>query len=102
MIIAWMYILTNSNNTVLYVGSTNNLRTRVLEHKTKQNPKCFTAKYNVHKLIYFEEFSEVEQARIREFFVKKKKRDWKFELISRMNSSWIELDPELPRNAQLY
>jgi putative endonuclease len=101
MIIAWVYILTNSNHTVLYIGSTTNLATRVWEHKTKQDPKCFTAKYNVYKLIYFEEFSEVEDARAREIFMKKKKRDWKYELIGHMNPPWIELDPELPRNHQV-
>jgi putative endonuclease len=102
MTIAWVYILTNQNHSVLYIGSTTNLKTRVWEHKTKQNPKFFTAKYNVYKLIYFEEFPELEDARVREIFIKKKKRDWKYKLISGVNASWIELDPELSRNAQLY
>ena len=102
MVIAWVYILTNVNNNVLYVGSTPDLKKRIWEHRMKQDPKCFTAKYNVYKLIYFEEFNLIGEARLRETFIKKKKRSWKFELINSLNPALVELDPELPRSAQLY
>ncbi|HEY0653223.1 MAG TPA: GIY-YIG nuclease family protein [Chryseosolibacter sp.] len=91
MVIAWVYILTNSNHTVLYVGSTVDLVTRVWEHKTKQNPKSFSARYNLNKLIYFEEFENVPHARARETFIKKKSNEWKIELVNLTNPSWIEL-----------
>ena len=67
---AWVYILTNNRNTVLYVGVTNNLATRLWEHRTKQNPKCFTARYNVEKLIYYEGFTYIVDAIVREKFIK--------------------------------
>ena len=90
-ILAWMDILTNDNHTVLYVGATNNLPTRHWEHKTKQNPKCFTAKYNVHKLVYFEEYDEVDAAFVREKIVKRKTRAWKIDLINSKNPQWLDL-----------
>src|SRR5687767_8381540 len=49
----WVYIMTNKHNTAFYVGMTNNLSTRVWEHRTKRNPKSFTAKYNLDKLVYY-------------------------------------------------
>ncbi len=61
------------------------------EHKTKQNPKSFTARYNVDKLIYLEEFSDVDEARAREKFLKKKTLRFKLELINKVNPRWIEL-----------
>jgi putative endonuclease len=102
MTIAWVYILTNMNHTVLYIGSTIDFTTRVWEHKTKQNQKSFTAIYNINKLIYFEEFSEVEDARAREIFIKKKTLKWKCDLIRTTNPSWIELSSEETRSSQLY
>ena len=102
MIIAWVYIITNSNHTVLYIGSTIDLRTRMWEHTTKQNPKSFFAKYNLNKLVYFEEFEDIETARVREFFIKKKTLQWKTDLINTTNPSWNELDPKETRSPQLY
>lgn len=49
--------MTNQSNKVLYTSMTNNLSRRVLEHKNKQNPRSFTARYNCNKLVYFEVFS---------------------------------------------
>ncbi|HEY0742269.1 MAG TPA: GIY-YIG nuclease family protein [Chryseosolibacter sp.] len=102
MIIAWVYILTNANHTVLYIGLTIDLATRVWEHRTKQNKKSFTAKYNVDKLIYFEEFQEIEAARKREIFLKKKTLKWKIDLINQLNPSWTELNPNVSRLSQIY
>ncbi len=66
----YVYILTNYTNKVLYTGITNNLEKRIYEHKTKA-VKGFTAKYNVHKLIYFEETTEVHAAIQREKQIKR-------------------------------
>lgn len=49
----FVYIMTNPNNTVLYTGMTNDLADRVEQHKRKINPKSFTARYNINKLVYY-------------------------------------------------
>ena len=61
----YIYILTNKNNTVLYTGITNNLERRIYEHKSKLI-KWFTSKYNLTKLVYFEEYEDVNDAIRRE------------------------------------
>jgi putative endonuclease len=88
---AWVYILTNKNHSVLYVGITNNLQTRIWEHKTKQNPKCFTARYNINKLVYFEGFESIVEAIGREKLIKGKSRKWKESLIDNINPGWADL-----------
>ena len=88
---AWVYILTNERQTVLYVGVTNNLETRLWEHRTKQNPKCFTARYNVNKLVYFEGFESIVEAIEREKVLKGKSRKWKVALIEKFNPGWSDL-----------
>lgn len=91
MAIAWVYILTNYTNKVLYVGSTVDIRTRLWEHRTKQNPNSFTARYNVTKLIYYEGYRYIHHARTREYYIKGKTRQWKVDLINTMNNDWNDL-----------
>jgi putative endonuclease len=91
---AWVYILTNANNTVLYVGVTTDLRTRVWQHKTKQNKSSFTSKYNVYKLVYFEGFELITDAIARESYIKNQTRIWKLEFIKRNNPQMLELSPD--------
>lgn len=74
----------------LYVGVTSDLAKRVWEHKNKI-VKSFTEKYNVDKLVYFEEFIEIEQAIIREKRLKKWNREWKINLINTFNPQWKDL-----------
>ena len=64
-----VYIMTNAHNTVLYTGVTSNLPKRVYEHKAEL-AGGFTKKYNVHKLVYYEKFRDMEQAIIREKQIK--------------------------------
>ena len=52
----WIYIVTNNHDTTLYVGVTIDLSTRLWERRTEQNPKAFTSKYNIYKLVYYEGF----------------------------------------------
>ena len=85
------YIMSNCSNTVLYVGMTNGLKRRVVEHKMKLNKDCFTAKYNVCKLVYFEEFQNVNDAIKREKQLKRWNRQWKNDLICRNNLEWKDL-----------
>jgi len=58
----YVYILTNQRNTTLYTGVSNSVLRRTYEHKQKQNPKSFTSKYNINKLVHYEEFDDIGQA----------------------------------------
>ncbi|HKL34244.1 MAG TPA: GIY-YIG nuclease family protein [Tangfeifania sp.] len=89
----YVYILTNRKNGVLYTGLTNELERRIGEHKNKIL-KGFTYKYNVDKLVYFEEFETYEEAFLRERRLKKWKRDWKINLIVKENPNWTDLSTE--------
>ena len=91
LISAHIYLLTNSNHTTLYTGVTTALRTRIWEHQTKSNPKSFTARYNVTKLVYYEGFETLIETFAREKFIKRKSRRWKEELIRSSNPNWEEL-----------
>ena len=86
----YVYFLTNWNNRVLYIGVTNNLKRRVYEHKHKLIPG-FTAKYNLNKLVYFEDTIDVRVAIEREKEVKKWRREKKDSLIERVNPNWDDL-----------
>ena len=86
----YIYILTNKNHTVLYVGMTNNLKLRIEQHQSKEN-KGFTKKYDVHKLVYFEKTQYVNNAIKREKLIKGWKRKWKENLINDMNPEWNNL-----------
>ena len=81
----YVYITTNKNDNVLYIGITNDLIKRIYEHKTKLT-KGFTAKYNVDKLIYFENFNAPDEAINREKQLKNWHREWKINLINEFNS----------------
>ena len=83
----FIYILTNKNNTVLYTGMTNDLRTRVYQHKEKIF-KGFTSKYNIDKLVYFERFSHADEAVNREKQIKGGSRQKKIDLLNAFNQDW--------------
>lgn len=86
----FVYILTNLTNNVLYIGVTNNLEKRIYEHKNKL-VDGFTKKYNLSKLVYFEECSTVVDAIAREKQLKNWHREWKFNLIRKINPSFNDL-----------
>ncbi|WP_449438339.1 GIY-YIG nuclease family protein [Pedobacter steynii] len=86
-----IYILTNKINTVLYTGVTSDLFFRIKEHKEKYHPDSFTAKNNCNKLVYFEQFSSIEEAIAREKQIKNWKRLWKINLIQSINPEWKDL-----------
>ncbi|RLC84068.1 MAG: GIY-YIG nuclease family protein [Chloroflexi bacterium] len=86
----YVYLLTNWNNKVMYPGVTNNLERRLYEHKNKL-VKGFTEKYNVNKLVYFEETKDVTAAIAREKEIKKWRREKKNQLVNRMNPNWKDL-----------
>lgn len=85
-----VYIMTNLLDTVLYIGVTNNLARRIEEHRQKKFGG-FTAKYNVTKLVYFEETSDIMTAIEREKIFKGWRRSKKDDLIRQMNPEWKDL-----------
>ena len=85
-----LYILTNDNNSTLYIGVTSNLVQRIYQHKNKQM-KGFSFKYNLNKLVYFEQFEDMDSAILREKMLKKWNREWKNRLINELNPSWKDL-----------
>jgi len=89
-----VYIMTNYLNTTFYIGVTNNLLRRVLEHKS-QNKECFTSKYNLNKLVYFEITESIELAIKREKQLKNWKRQWKIDLIAKYNPSFKDLSNDI-------
>ncbi len=90
----YVYILTNYDNTVLYVGVTNNLIKRVYEHKNKL-VDGFTKSYNLNKLVYFEEYSDSITAIEREKQLKAGSRQNKIKLIEKENPNFDDLYEQL-------
>ena len=89
----YVYMMTNYTNKVLYTGVTNDLQRRVSEHKSGIIPG-FTQRYNCKKLVYFELYSDIEQAIRREKLIKEYRRDKKNELVNKSNPEWIDLSSE--------
>jgi putative endonuclease len=90
----YVYLLTNWNNKVIYVGVTNDLKRRIYEHKNKLI-MGFTDKYNLHKLVYFEETQDTHTAITREKEIKKWRREKKNRLVNQVNPRWQDLSEEL-------
>ena len=86
----YVYIMSNQNNTTLYIGMTNNIERRLEEHKSGLI-KGFTQRYNCNKLVYLECFSDVNQAIEREKQVKKWRREKKDWLIKTINPDLKDL-----------
>ena len=91
----YVYIMASSTNFSVYIGVTNDLIRRVYEHKTHADPKSFTSQYDVHKLVYFEQTSDIRAALEREKQLKGWRRSKKNWLIETMNPGWKDLYPEL-------
>lgn len=92
--IGFVYIMTNKNRTVLYIGVTNDLCRRVCEHKYHLIKNSFTDRYNLEFCIYYEEFPFFESAIKREKQLKKWNRQKKEQLISSKNPDWKEMVTE--------
>ena len=91
----YVYILTNTHNSVLYTGVTNDLVRRVHEHKNHLVKDSFTSRYNVEKLVYYEVTSNVDAALEREKQIKGWNRKRKNKLVERRNPAWNDLYPSL-------
>lgn len=86
----YVYILTNKNNTTLYIGVTNNIVKRLFEHRTRLI-EGFTKRYRLKKLVYLEEYNDVNEAIAREKQLKNWHREWKLNLIRKVNPEFIDL-----------
>jgi putative endonuclease len=86
----YVYVLTNKDNRVLYVGVTNDLIRRMHEHRGKLI-EGFTKRYNVNKLVYFEESHDIKEAIATEKRIKGWLRGKKIALINSKNPEWIDL-----------
>jgi putative endonuclease len=86
----YVYILASKKNGTLYIGLTSNLLKRVFEHKNG-HVEGSTQKYNVHQLVYYEQYADIYSAIAREKRMKKWKREWKIQLIEKVNPDWEDL-----------
>ncbi|MFS2040219.1 GIY-YIG nuclease family protein [Agrobacterium tumefaciens] len=83
----YVYILASKRNGTLYTGVTKNLSNRLFEHQNELTPR-FTSQYGVKTLVWFEEYDLLTSAITREKTIKKWPRQWKLNLIERMNPEW--------------
>ena len=96
----YVYILASRIGGTLYIGVTNDLVRRVAEHRLKL-VESFTKKYEIYRLVYFEQFDDSENAIRREKRLKKWNRAWKFQLIEAMNPDRRDLTDEIDVNTIL-
>ncbi|WP_029037902.1 GIY-YIG nuclease family protein [Salinimicrobium xinjiangense] len=87
---SYTYMMTNSHNTVIYTGLTSNLIKRVYQHKTKAY-KGFTSKYNCDKLVFYQEFTNINEAIALEKKIKAGSRSKKEKMIFEQNPEWKDL-----------
>ena len=87
----YVYIMASKRNGTLYVGITNNIGRRIVEHKKHENKKSFTARYHIDKLVYMEIYENPEYAIMREKQIKKFSRNKKKDLIELMNPNWDDM-----------
>ncbi|MBK8446785.1 MAG: GIY-YIG nuclease family protein [Micropruina sp.] len=91
---AFVYLMSNVRNNVLYVGVTNDLLRRVAEHQLGRQPG-FTQRYHCTKLVYYEVGDSIVAAIEREKQLKNWRRAWKDDLVAAMNPSWEDLAPSI-------
>ncbi len=86
----FVYILANKTRTVNYIGVTNDLMLRVLQHK-QHTHDGFTAQYNVTHLMHYEKFNDINQAIAREKQLKGWRKEWKWDLVKEHNPELKDL-----------
>ena len=89
-----VYILASKKNGTLYTGVTSDLTRRIWEHRNNL-VEGFTSRYEIHRLVYFEQHTNMEEAILREKRIKKWNRAWKIKLIEERNPDWKDLWLEL-------
>jgi putative endonuclease len=91
-----VYLLASKRNGTLYIGVTNHLSLRVYQHKSARGSE-FTARYRVDQLVWYEYYSDINEAIAREKQLKKWERKWKLKLIEDFNPDWVDLYGRLNR-----
>jgi Predicted endonuclease containing a URI domain len=94
----YVYILTNKRNTVFYIGVTDDLKRRLYEHKNELI-EGFTKKYQLKKLVYFEEYQNINEAIKREKQLKNWHRGWKINLIKNKNPTFKNLSEDCKKRS---
>jgi putative endonuclease len=89
----FVYIMTNRAHGVLYTWVTNDMARRVVQHRTGKGT-AFTARYNLHRLAWFELHQDITEAILREKRIKRWRREWKFALVEEVNPGWADLAEE--------
>jgi putative endonuclease len=89
----YVYLLTNWNHRIMYVGVTNDLIRRIYEHKNKLM-EGFTNRYNLNKLVYFEDTRDIHAALAREKEIKRWRREKKNALVQTLNPNWRDLSED--------
>jgi putative endonuclease len=90
----YVYIMANRKNGTIYIGVTSDLIARVYQHREGLVPG-FTKRYGCKRLVYFEAYDDLQDARQREVQMKEWKRSWKVRLIEENNLEWADLYPTL-------
>ena len=90
----YVYLLANRYRGTIYTGVTANIAARMMQHREGAGSR-FAAKYGVDRLVHVEHFERIEDAIAREKAVKKWRRDWKIELIEKVNPDWQDLFDDL-------
>ena len=91
----FIYIITNKNNSTLYIGVTSNLPQRITDHIEKRYQNSFSARYNLNKLVYYEQYQMIGDAIGREKQLKGGSRKTKIDLINSINPLWNNLFEEI-------
>ena len=90
----YVYIISNKYNAVLYIGVTNNLERRMWEHRNGSINNSFSKKYKLTKLLYYENYYDINQAIQREKQLKNWHRQWKINQIKTLNPNFHDLSAE--------
>ncbi|WP_186400569.1 GIY-YIG nuclease family protein [Stappia sp. P2PMeth1] len=90
----FVYILASRRRGTLYVGVTNDLARRIFEHRERQG-ESFTRRHGVGRLVYYEEYSSINEAIAQEKRLKRWKREWKIQAIDAFNAEWEDLYEQL-------
>jgi|JI8StandDraft_1071087.scaffolds.fasta_scaffold373989_1 putative endonuclease len=91
----YVYIVSNKSRSVIYIGVTSQLRSRIYEHKNHLYSNSFSHRYNLEDIVYYECFFSIEEAIAREKQIKKWRREKKDAIINEFNPQWIDLWDEI-------
>lgn len=89
-----VYILSNADHSMLYVGATSSLGYRVEQHLKKVQPESFTARYDCNRLVYYKHYSHLDEAKAEEKRIKELDKEQKAALVTAANADWKDLLPE--------